>query len=227
MKKLLIFVLALTIGLTSAHSYFGVGLRAGALFGFHSLEDDSNFVDIGKPSVESKNNFNLAVFGAYYFTDRFSLQGELNFMIKQAIEASFSTSGGTKLTQTGTYSVLDIPVLLKYAFIYQPITIGLLAGPYLSIPIGEFEYVYEYDWGGSLNDTDEDSYETDGTAFGLTVGLFGGVPMGPGNIVVDIRFLFDLTPQKAKFIDWDGKTTSEDIIKRRGVALTLGYELLF
>ena len=205
MKKLLVVVLTLLVGISAISAqHFVIGGRLGALYGFHALELE---LDV---NYNSKINFNFAGYMAYALNDRFSIQGELNFMLNQGIEVQIYSSL--------TYSSLDIPVLFKYAFIDSPALIGFQAGPHLSIPISKvkiFTKNYEPD---ELIEMD-----TDGTAIGLTAGLFAGSPVGPGFFVVDIRLLFDITAQKIKIEDYG----TENMIKRRGIAMTIGYELLF
>ena len=236
MKKQLIVVLVFLAGISAVSAQqagqFSAGARLGGVFGFHSMDVDFD-------DIESKMNFNFGVYGAYAVMDGLSIQAELNFMITQGVKESFSYYWeddyygdyySEKGTSTITYSSLDIPILVKYTLMYEPMLIGILAGPYLSIPISDMEasfdvsveeydsyYGYDYYTGSGTNKT-----PTDGITFGLTAGLFLGYPIGPGLFVGDIRFSFDLSSQKAK-----ERGESFDVISRRGLAVSVGYEISF
>jgi hypothetical protein len=108
------------------------------------------------------------------------------------------------------YTSLDIPVLFKYSFLTRPVVFGAMAGPHLSIPLGK----------GTIADSEEkDKFNIDTFAtFGLTLGAFGGYPVGPGRIVGDLRFLFDFNGLKDSDFTY---------MKRRALALTVGYEISF
>ncbi|MDR1862560.1 MAG: PorT family protein [Treponema sp.] len=126
------------------------------------------------------------------------------------------SASGTSIELEGSYSSLDIPVLLRYEFLQQPLMVGLVAGPVLSIPVGDVELSFPSELGGSTD------VKTKGITFGATAGVFGGYPVGPGKIIADIRFLMDFTPLKIK----EGGETIE-AIKRRSLNITLGYEFSF
>jgi hypothetical protein len=132
-----------------------------------------------------------------------------------------SVKGSTGYTynyiMTGTYSSLDVPVLLNITFINRPFLFGLNAGPHLSLPVGKFETAYK-----RKDHSESVSYDIDGIMFGATGGFFAGFPAGAGNIVADIRLVFDFNALQLKY----GSTTLE-FGNRRGVAATVGYELMF
>jgi hypothetical protein len=223
MKKVFVLAAALVFVSFAANAQsFAAGARLGPGIGFHGNGDDmEDQVDIWKgygASVDDKVGvgFIIAGYGAYYFTDSLAVQAELNFMINQKKILEISV-GGVSGEIEASYSSLDIPVLLRYEFLQQPLTVGLVAGPVLSIPISDVEMIYPTILGGGSGDS-----ETEGITFGATVGVFGGYPVGPGKIIADIRFLMDFTPLKVK----DGSETFE-AIKRRSLNITLGYELSF
>ena len=190
---------------------FTFGFRGGILFGFHKAGSDlKNFIS-GEfdryLTEESLFNPNIVAYGNYAVTDNIAIQGELNFMINQGMK--FNAYG---YTVEGTGISLDIPVLLKYALVTDQARIGILAGPYLSFPLGKFKtsgyYTYEE--------------ESDGFSYGVTAGLFAGYPIGPGRFVGDLRFIFDLSPMKIKDYGY-----IMEVMERRGLAITAGYEISF
>jgi hypothetical protein len=216
MKKMIILMAVLAlVCFTAGAQGFVAGGRAGMGIGFHADGDDMEDIINAAESYygisiddEIGVNFILAGYGAYYFSDKVALQGELNFMINQN-----KTWEGSGFKLEGSYSSLDIPVLLRYEFLKEPATIGLLVGPFLSIPLSDIELSGD---GGSRD------IETDGVTFGITAGLFAGYPFGPGRVIGDVRFLMDFTPLKAK----ESGVTIE-VLKRRSVNITVGYEWSF
>jgi len=96
---LLVFCISAASVFAQHEGQFTFGARLGPSFGFNSSGDiipmlrDELFYDLGfRPSIsEGMNvNFNFALYGNYAFTDRLSLQAELNFMINQGYELSIS-----------------------------------------------------------------------------------------------------------------------------------------
>jgi hypothetical protein len=52
--------------------------------------------------------------------------------------------------------------------------------------------------------------------------LAAGYKLGPGNIIADLRFLTDLAPVKIKEFG-----IAKEVFTRRGINLTVGYEMKF
>jgi hypothetical protein len=224
MKKLfavLVVLVVVSSAVYSAGPFFGAKLGVG--IGFHGngeFMDDlidkekANARSHGDPlSVDEKSgaSFVLSPYGGYYFTDKLAVQGEFNFMIGQKktwkpSDARYSPK------RTGKYSSLDIPVLIRFDFINKPALFGALAGPYLSFPLGDVE----------LSQAGNRTYDADakGITAGIALGVYGGYPIGPGRIIGDIRFIIDFNPLKAKNY---GETI--EVIKRRGLNITAGYEI--
>ena len=193
---------------------FSIGARAGVLIGFHSIPSDFLLfaITLGVDSSwQSKNNFNFAIYGSYAITDRILIQPEFNFMIKQGYKGEIS---GLSSEVDAYYSSLDIPILVKYTFLKQPLFFGILAGPHLSFPLGDLKMEVP----GYLTSVGD----SDGVAFGFSAGLFGGYPVGPGRIVGDLRFIMDFNS-----IGMKESGVSFEMIKRRGISFTIGYEYSF
>ena len=214
MKKFVVAVLIFCVAFTALHAQhageWGAGGRLGPVFGFHS---PSAFLKNEFGSGDSLINFNFAAFLNYAFVDRLSVQGELNFMISQGMKWSM-----WGWTAEGTYSSLDIPILIKYAFIDDPLRVGILGGLHLSFPLGKVKFSYSE---GGYTETQE--FDSEGISFGLTAGGFLGYPLGPGRLIGDLRFIFDLATVRMKFPG----SSSEDTLTRRGLAIGVGYEFSF
>jgi hypothetical protein len=222
MKKIfaVMAILAAVAFTASAQTGFSVGARAGAGFGFNSTEGMLDTLisyanSFGYSIDESSNiTFAAALYGGYTIFEGFSVQLELDLMINNGMELS-----GGGVTMAGSYTSLDIPLLARYDFLESPLTVGVLAGPYLSLGIGKFKGESE-DPGGLIMGTGSEETDIDGVRFGITAGLVAGYPVGPGLIIADLRFLTDLTPLKVK-----ESGVSTKVFTRRGLNVTLGYEL--
>ena len=227
MKKFLLVILIILVVFSAAYAQnageTSAGARAGMLFGFHSFSDEfRRLFDAASElpiniSDRALNNFNLAIFGSYAFTNNFSVQAELIYMINQGMEISARLLGFGS-TVRGTYSSLDIPILLKYSFINAPAKLGVLGGPHVSLPLGYFELKETGIGFGPL----VGEYGVGFPTFGITVGLFGGFPVGPGRITGDLRYLMDFTYLKIRPFGED-----IDVAARRGISAGIGYEFIF
>ena len=229
MKRLFAVLVILAVAgaaVYAAGPFFGAKLGVG--IGFHGNgKDMDEAIDQVKSrgvSVDETSGvaFALSPYGGYYITDKLAVQTELNFMFgqKKAGEMSY---GGFSGEITGKYASLDIPILVKYDFIAKPALFGALAGPYLSIPLGDIEISSPAALASlaGISIPSSVTAEPDGITVGIALGLYGGYPIGPGRIIGDLRFILDFNPVKGKAA---GKTM--ELIKRRGLNITAGYEIL-
>jgi hypothetical protein len=228
MKRLFAVLVALVLAGAAAYAagpFFGAKLGTG--IGFHGngkdMDDmtdmlkDAFRAQFGDPlSIDGKSgvSFILSPYGGYYVTDKIAVQTEFNFMFGQKKTWKLTSPGYTIQDGEieGKYSSLDIPLLLRFDFINQPALFGIVAGPQISIPLGDIETTY---FGES------EKIDADGVNIGIAVGLYGGYPLGPGRFIGDVRFIMDFNPVKAKS---EGETL--ELIKRRGINITVGYEFL-
>jgi hypothetical protein len=215
MKKVLLALVVLSLiagaGFAQEAGTISAGAKLGGVIGFHSFEKQE-MEGAATITPDSKFNFTFGAFGAYTIIDNLSVQAELNFMISQGGEGSASG-----IDFETTYNSLDIPVLIKYSFLNDPVIFGAQAGPQLSIPLGKLEGKVSYPGGSKTYKSD-----SDGITFGAVAGVYVGYPLGPGSIIGDLRFLFDFNALKRKE---NGK--SEDLLTRRGLIFTLGYGFSF
>ncbi|MDR0688846.1 MAG: PorT family protein [Spirochaetaceae bacterium] len=223
MKRLCAVVVVLVMAggaVYSAGPFFGA--KAGVGIGFHGNGKDMEDMVASIESVEGVSvdetsgvAFALSPYLGYYFTDKLAVQTEVNFMFgqKKIWEISF---GGFSGEITGKYTSLDVPVLLRFDFINRPALFGALAGPYLSIPLGDIEISAP----AALVQPSSLEVKPDGVTLGVALGLYGGYPIGPGRIIGDVRFILDFNSLKGK----DSGQTME-LIKRRGITVTAGYEI--
>ncbi|MDR2181944.1 MAG: PorT family protein [Treponema sp.] len=225
MKRFLLAaaVLAVTTVTLSAQTRWTVGGRLGAGFAFNALEGDfkSEYDKLWGESFSYDDSSNwvfaASVYGGYTILPKFSIQAELGLMVNNGIKIDVkdSVSDGS-LEIKGSFTSLELPILARYDFLDGPFTLGVLAGPYVSIPLGKFKTDTT---GEDLNESENYSINT---RLGITVGVAAGYQVGPGSIVADLRFLNDFTPIN---IDKDG--FEADVFTRRGINLTLGYAIKF
>jgi len=240
MKKLvlftLIFMMAFTVVFSQAPGTFTVGARGGLGIGFNDFSSaaKSEFRDdwgLGNNwdrwiSMESLLHPVISAFGFYTFAPNMAVQLEANIMINQGARviihedvASIMSFGFITAEMTTEYKFvsLDVPVLFRYTFMDAPVSVGLLAGPYLSIPVGKLKttMTIKGDTGSSSGEVD-----MEGVGFGAAAGLFVAYPMGPGSIVGDVRFLFDFVHPKIK-------GTTDPMWNRRALNITAGYQMTF
>ena len=116
------------------------------------------------------------------------------------------------------YSTLDIPLLVAWNFIQKPVSVDIFGGAYVSLPVSVvnmsiFEQYSEYSQEGAV--------DASGIVFGVVGGFDAGFRVGPGNVVLDARFFYDLAPSKAK-----GELLGPEpqgLLYRKGVVVSLGY----
>jgi hypothetical protein len=190
------------------NSHFLIGARLGAGFEINTADED--MVGSGySPKEKSNTAFHAALYGAFKFNEKWSIQPEVNFMINNGMEIS-----GQGYTVTIDYTTLDIPVLVRWNFIQSPLLVGVLAGPYISIPIGKLNLSVD-DNGSAL--------DTTGISGGATGGFAVAYKLGPGYITADIRFLHDFASLKVRE-DFGNGMQDAKIGIRRSINLTVGYE---
>jgi hypothetical protein len=231
MKRLFAVMVVLIMAGTAVYGagpFFGAKLGMG--IGFHGDgKDMEDMIDLLKDEFQANTGDSLSVKGSsgpafalspylgYYFTDKVAVQTELNFIFGQKKTWELSSPGyiinDGESDIEGKYSSLDIPVLLRFNFINQPALFGLVVGPQFSIPLGDIETTY---FGES------EKIDADGVTVGIAAGLFTGYPLGLGRLIGDLRFIMDFNAVKAK-----SGGESRELIKRRGINITVGYEFLF
>jgi hypothetical protein len=206
MRRLLDERAARSSGIGTTH--FLIGGRLGAGFEINTADED--MVGSGySPNEKSNTAFNAALYGAYRFDDVWSVQVELNFMLNNGMEIS-----GHGNTVKIDYPTLDIPLLVRWNFIQSPVLVGIVIGPYISIPVGKLNL--SVDGHGSALDTK-------GYTLGIAGGFVLGYKLGPGNLVADVRYLNDFD---SLYVHEDFGEGMQDanICIRRSINITLGYE---
>jgi len=244
MKRALIVLMVLMLGTGGLFAQeagtFTLGTRLGFAFGFNNDADlmrmpyymglvNEEYLDLVPFDRSMRMNFTTSIFAAYTLIDNLSLQFEFNIMANQGFNGDISEDGFTLANLQLSYTSLDIPVLVRYSFLDG--MLGILAGPHISIPLGRallwMESPLLPELGGLGIAAEIDNFAT----FGLTAGVVAGIPAGPGRFVGDLRFLFDFNSIGVNIpgFDDDGDITTRtiDVMTRRALVFTLGYQLSF
>lgn len=226
MKKI-ITVLAAAIVAASALSAADVAL---GVRGKGSLNAGTKFVEKNEPNVVGTYEY-PKVFGggfdAYSNLTIFKLGGiklgvqpeiGMNFFngINQKWSASvagISSSKETKITTT----TIDVPVLVTAKIDFgKKFRIGAGVGPYVSFVVDGKHY-----WGDDFNKKGQSGLDFSATNFGFAFDADVGFGFGPGKLVLDVRYMLDVTPTK---VTYDGNEFDVNFY-RRNLTAALGYEI--
>lgn len=218
MKKLFI-VLFMFMGVLSvataqitlgAKGIFGVGVGTTIENSFlqAQIEEDSR---IKQTSLIGGGGgiffrYNLPVFSSLGF------QTELDIVARNGIQTK--KPGESDGNTSYSYTSLELPILVTYDFTLGPVYLTLLAGPHISFPLGKLK--------AELDTESFDISINSKALVGITVGTAVAIPVGPGAIVTDIRYLNDFSKLKGEYIK-----PQDNILTRRALQLSLGYQFTF
>jgi hypothetical protein len=189
-------------------THFMAGIRLGPGFEINTADEDM-VGDGYSPNEKSNTAFNATLYGAFRFDDVWSVQAELNFMINNGME----TSGRENVVNIG-YATIDIPLLVRWNFIQSPVMVGLVLGPYVSLPMGRLNL--SVDGRGAALDTK-------GYSLGIAFGFALGSKLGPGSLAADIRYINDFGTIYVHE-DFGEGPQDANICIRRSINITVGYE---
>lgn len=198
---------------------FAAGVKLGAGFQINNANEDA--VGTGfSPKEKSNVAFIFDVYAAFRFNRFFSLQAGLNIVANNGMEIDgLKGNGNQRLKAKFSYTSLDVPLLVRFDFMQNPFAVGLVAGPYISIPVSKVELD-----AGSFGTSSLDSA---GIAVGIALGITATTPkVWRGRFVFDVRYINDFMPLKVRE-DFGGGTQDANIMIRRAVNLTAGYEFSF
>jgi len=195
-----IVVLALVLLLS------GAALSEGLTLGFMGGLNLANVTGDDVENNEIKLCFGGGAFLNIPFSDLFSVQPELLYMMKGV---KFGDDTAPDLDFGVRLSYIDFPVLARVAIPTNgPITPCFLAGPYVGFNTGAEAYLED-----EVIDIKDDLKSTD---FGLVIGAGLDYDLGSGSLILDARYCLGLTS-----ID-DDSTESQDV-KNTVISFMLGY----
>lgn len=243
MKKLtLVAIISLiaVVGVSAVDYYVGMrgnfnisaGSKEGPLFTDDGQDD---YIDKVHPLVGGGfgiyANFGLVPLGN---VGKFGLQPELNFNFHNGIKIDYDIAGQSA-TQKAFDHTFDIALLAMFKFdCTKKVQFNVGVGPYLGIPMyGEMEtesskkgYTVTKTYKVNGKEDDGVTVSFDGIQFGLAFDAGVGFKVGPGNIVVDLRYMLDLMKTDIEIKTSDG-TDTKGAMTRRSLNIGVGYEFKF
>lgn len=139
----------------------------------------------------------------------------------------FKTEKDDASLKTNCYSTtIDIPILFTFNYpVMETLSIGGGIGPYFSIPV---KMDSKMDSNGNTTTISGDAYVSSYINPGVAFDVNGAYKLGPGSIVLDFRYMLDLTPTRlvAKAKD-TGNVSDVAAYTRRILVIGLGYQVKF
>jgi hypothetical protein len=182
-----------------------LGLRGGAAFNTYSIPQGTRTYEGG---LSRSFSYEAALLAEFRFLRFLSLRLEAIFSQDtfQAVE-----SGGD-----GTYNkfkpiLLNFPLLVKMPIDFENFDISIYTGIYGTLPLGNMKVETS-----SLNKTY--NYKI-APPFGVSFGVDLGFPLGPGNLLFDLRYNRDLGVTNVQSINRMQYTLER-------IGLSLGYKFL-
>ena len=188
------------------------GLRAGINSATVDISDGSGLT----VEPDSRIGIDIAAVLNLGITDAFSVQPELHFIQKgYMFEFDFF---GDKVEQDVTLNYVEVPILAKYAFGSETFMGFVEAGPSVGFGLngnvktsdGQMEEEEDINFG---SEEDELKALDIGVAFGAGV----GVPVGPGQLFLDVRYQLGLS----NISNEEGTEATE--FKNKGLSAGLGF----
>ncbi len=200
-----------------------VGARGGAMFSFSKPHEDMIGTGVN-PTVKNSIVPSFSGFVGYRITEAFKVQAEVGVSLNNEMKISgmdLDTDINLK------YSTLEIPLILSFAVVQNPVRVEVYGGAYISLPITDLDLeLVDYD--GAKGSVKLSSY-----TLGVVGGMMVGKKLGPGELFIDGRFMNDFDSLKIggqfEYTESDGKTkrqvdlTDERVCIRRGVVVSIGY----
>ncbi len=161
--------------------------------------------------------------------------GKGSFGIQPEFDMNFNNGYHFKTEKDDVYltgnsftKTIDIPVLFTYTYpVMDSLSIGGGIGSYFSIPL-DMDLVLDTD--GHITKISDDVDISSSLNFGIAFDVNGAYKLGPGSIVLDLRYMLDLTPTRITTKNKDnGNITTDDVksFTRRALTIGLGYQVKF
>ncbi len=206
----------------SGYAQSAIGLKGGInIANVTELQEAENL------SPKSITGLNLGAYAEFSITPLLAIQPEINFLQKgsQVSGLNFEDHSDVKVKMVINY--LEVPVLAKIRFGTEKLKGYAMAGPSVGYALGgkgsftidgvKVTNDIEFD-----NDIDDDGVKDRRWDYSAVVGVGGLYGVGPGSIVLDVRYQHDFT-DFAKFKD--SEPTGYEKSFNRGLALSIGYQI--
>lgn len=244
MKKLIALAVmtAVTVSMVCAQITVGAKGTFGMNLGSTLTDDGKTLFTMGH-DIDTKNEVMVGGGGAIYgrynmpFHTPLGVQLELGIFanngVKVSADSSIEEDGmkiGVEATGSASYLSMDIPLIVTYDISAGPVVITPLVGVNFSIPLGKMKSKMEYTAKMDGQVVDEDDFTEDvdiASKFipGIVAGVEVGLPLGPGSLVADLRYVNDFTKFSID-LGVDGMDPVEVGI-RRNFNISVGYALKF
>jgi hypothetical protein len=217
-------------------AYAGVRLGVGAGLTRPLGELEAALDYPGSEWSKGGASFDVAPFVSLQIADAFAIQTEM-LITKYGGEYSYKDPYDSDEDEKFglSRSALIIPLLVKFTFHPNIFTIQAFLGPHLTANVGKWATTYAY--GGIEGKEDLDDKELAEEYFGadklnyppigITGGLGFGVKAGPGNVLIDARFITDAGVIYADAPTYGRSTKKENFLYRAKLSFTVGYEFGF
>lgn len=128
---------------------------------------------------------------------------------------------------SSTYLSMDIPLIVTYDISAGPVVITPMVGVNFSIPLGKLKYKTEYTakiegYGEEKEEFTEELDIDPRFIPGIVAGVEVGLPLGPGSLVADLRYVNDFTN-----VTIASEGESMELFTRRNFNISVGYALKF
>lgn len=230
MKKIITVLAAAVIAastMSAADVALGVRGKGSMNIGTKLVKENSEGSGIEYPYVFGGG------FDAYTNLTIFKLGG-IKLGVQPEIGMNFFNGINQKYTLSmpfvGSYSVenkaytttIDIPVLLTLKTDFgKKFRIGAGVGPYVSFVVDGKIETTDKD-GTSFKKKGQDGLDFSATNFGFAFDADLGFGFGPGKLVLDVRYMLDVTPTK---VLTNGEDSDYTNFYRRNLTAALGYEI--
>jgi hypothetical protein len=189
-------------------SRFYLGFRAGPSLRVYTPGNDTPWT--GGDSLGF--SLDLAFYASLRLLSSLSLQGEAVFTWDKASLWAYRAGSVIDLyTKDYRTFSLEFPLLVRWDHHPGPFRLSLLGGAYFILPLGKLRA------GDSLGGGPESLSWAPSLPIGLTGGLSGAVPRGPGRLVADLRVSGDLG-------NFEASGGGIEAFRRSRITLSLGYE---
>ncbi len=201
-----------------------VGAKIGSLFSFSKPHEDMIGTGVN-PTVKNSMVPSFNGFVGYKITETVKVQLEVNVLLNNEMKISGMSDTDINIK----YSTIEIPLVLSFAVVQNPIKVEVYAGPYVSLPLTDLNLeLVKYNGASG-------SVKLSSFTFGALGGLLIGKKLGPGEFFIDGRFMNDFDSLKIggifEYTETNGEVktkkqvdlTGKKVCIRRGVEISVGY----
>ena len=241
MKKIIAMAVVAAVAVSMVCAQITVGAK-----GTFGMNLGSTLTDDGKEGVTMGFDTDLtnkvvvggggAIYGRYNmpFHAPLGVQLELGIFANNGVAVDVDDSfddGGVKVNVTGSASLsylsMDIPLIVTYDISAGPVVITPMVGVNFSIPLGKLKYKMEYTakiegYGEEKEEFTEELDIDPRFIPGIVAGVEVGLPLGPGSLVADLRYVNDFTN-----VTIASEGESMELFTRRNFNISVGYALKF